>query len=113
MLNCDHDKNYIRLKKIAVGFFSLVFIGSFIAYQQFRYSIDTIEVEINSKNITWQEVCDEYRCMEIKRFNIITSEEHFTTTEDIYEQIEPKRVYILGIKGFAIYKTKRKVVKVY
>ena len=112
-MNCKHDKNYKRLKKIAAVFFTLIFLGGFITYQQYRFSFETVEVEIYSKHISWRDTCDEYRCMEIKRFNIITSKEHFTTTEDIYEQIEPNRVYILGTKGFAIYKTKRKVVKIY
>ena len=112
-MDCEHERNYKRLRKIGKVFFLLIFIGGTIAYQQYRYSIETIEVEVYSKNITWVEACDEYRCFESPRFNIITLEEHFTATEDIYDQIEPKASYMLGIKGWAIHKSKRKVVKVY
>jgi hypothetical protein len=112
-VDCEHDKNFRRLITIAKIFVvCTLVIGAFI-YQQYRFSIETIEVEIFSKNITWIEGCDENHCVEAPQFNIITINERFTTTGKIYDQIEPKATYFLGIKGWAFNGNKRKVVKVY
>jgi hypothetical protein len=112
-VNCEHDKNFSRLITISKVFIvcSLI-IGVFI-YQQYRFSVETIEVEIFSKNITWIEGCAENHCVEAPQFNIITVNERFTTSEKIYDQIEMKSTYLLSIKGWAFNNTKRKVVKVY
>ncbi|REL29915.1 hypothetical protein [Thalassotalea euphylliae] len=110
---CEHEKNSKRLSLIAKVFFPSIAVFSALIYQQYRFSVDTIEVKIFSKNITWTEFCGEYQCIESPQFNIITLEEHFTTSEDIYHQIEPNNTYFLSIKGWTLFKSKRKVVKVY
>ena len=112
-MDCEHDRNFKRLTNILKMFFLPAVVIGIIAYQQYRYSIETIEVEILSKNVTWFETCDESQCYEVPRFNVITPSERFITTKDIYEQIEPQMTYFLGVKGWAIYKLKRKVVKLY
>lgn len=113
VMDCEHDKNFKRLTTIGKVFVVCALIIGIFIYQQYRFSVETLQVEIFSKNITWIKGCDENRCFEAPQFNIITVDERFTTTEEIYDQIEPKATYFLSIKGWEYYKTKRKVVKVY
>lgn len=110
---CEHEQNSKRLVLIAKIFFPTIFVLAALFYQQYRFSVETIEVQIFSKNITWVEACTEYGCIEAPQFNVVTIEERFTTSEDIYYQIEPKSTYLLGIKGWSFFTTKRKIVNVY
>lgn len=110
---CEHEKISRRLRSIAKIFFPTLCIIGILYYQQYLASYEIIEAEISSKNITWVNACSESSCIEIPQFNIVTSDEYYTTTEEIYDYIQPKNTYLIEVEGWSLYKSKRKIASVF
>ncbi|WP_198555658.1 hypothetical protein [Colwellia sp. 75C3] len=106
----DNDQKLSKLFKI---FFPSLFIISVIFYQCYRYSIDTIEIYVVSKDSEWVEHCTEHGCVEALMFTIKSKDESFTTSEGIFNQLEPKNSYLVGSKGWSSFGTNRKLTQVY
>ena len=106
----DHSQ---RLTKICKVFFPLLILISFIFYQYYRHSIDTIEIYVVSKDSEWVEHCTENSCVEFPIFTIKTKVESFTTSEELFNQLEPNNSYLVGTKGWNLFGTNRKLIQVY
>jgi hypothetical protein len=106
----DHSQ---RLTKIFKVFFPLLIVISIIFFQYYRYSIDTIEIYVVSKDSEWVEHCTENNCVEFPIFTIKSKAESFTTSEDLFNQLEPKNTYLIGTKGWNLFGTNRKITQVY
>ena len=106
----DHSR---RLTKIFKVFFPLFILISFIFYQYYRHSIDTIEIYVISKNAEWVEYCTDTNCIETLMFTIKSKGETFTTSEELFNQLEPKNSYLVGTKGWSSFGTTRKLTQVY
>ena len=112
-MECIETKNFERLIKISKVLFPVLLIFSFIFYQFYRYSIDTIEITVISKDLTWLESCSEYECVELPVFTIRSTEESFNTTEDLFNQVEENNKYLVGTKGWRSFGASRKLTQVY
>ncbi|KGJ93820.1 hypothetical protein GAB14E_2375 [Colwellia psychrerythraea] len=106
-------ENSKRLSKIFKIFFPSLIIISIIFFQYYRYSIDTIEIYVISKNSEWVDLCTESGCVEFIEFTIKSKAESFTTSEDLFNQLEPKNSYLVGTKGWNSFGTNRKLTQVY
>ena len=80
-MECIHTENSKRLTKIFKVFFPSLIIISIIIFQFYRYSIDTIEIYVVSKDSEWIEHCTEDACVEYLQFTIEGKTESFTTNE--------------------------------
>lgn len=112
-MECIHTENSKRLKKIFKIFFPSLVIISIIFFQFYRYSIDTIEIYVVSKDSEWVEHCTEDACVEYLQFTIEGKTESFSTNEAIFNQLEPKNSYLVGTKGWNSFGTNRKLIQVY
>ena len=110
---CIHTENSKRLSKIFKVFIPLLVIFSIIFFQYYRYSIDTIEIYVVSKDSEWVEHCTDSGCIEFIKFTIKSKTESFTTSEDLFNQLEPKNSYLVGTKGWSSFGTNRKLTLVY
>ena len=112
-MECIETKNFERLIKISKILLPALIVFSFIFYQFYRYSIDTIEIYVISKNVTWYESCTEYECVESPVFTVQGAEESFTTTEHLFIQLEENNKYLVGLKGWRSFGSTRKLTQVY
>ena len=112
-MECIHTENSKRLSKIFKVFFPSLIIISIIFFQYYRYSIDTIEIYVVSKNSEWVEHCSEDACVEYLKFTIKSKTESFTTNEALFNQLDPKNSYLVGTKGWNSFGTNRKLTQVY
>jgi len=112
-MECIHTENSKRLSKIFKVFFPLLIIISIIIFQYYRYSIDTIQIFVVSKDSEWVEHCTEHGCVEALMFTITSKVESFTTSEELFHQLEPKNSYLVGTKGWSSFGTNRKLIQVY
>jgi len=112
-MDCIHTENSKRLSKIFKVFFPVLIIISISFFQFYRYSIDTIEVYVVSKDSEWVEHCTEHGCVEALMFTIKSKAESFTTSEALFNQLEPKNTYLVGTKGWSLFGTNRKLTQVY
>jgi len=106
----DHSQLLTKIFKV---YFPLLFVFSFIFYQYYRYSIDTIEIYVVSKDSEWVEHCTDNGCVEFLKFTIKSKAESFTTSEELFNQLEPKNTYLVGTKGWNSFGTNRKLIQVY
>ncbi len=112
-MECIHTENSNRLTKIFKTSFPLLVLFCFVFYQLYRYSIDTIEIYVISKDAEWVDHCTEYGCVEILMFTIKSKDESFTTSEELFNQLEPKNSYLVGTKGWNSFGANRKLTQIY
>jgi hypothetical protein len=106
----DHSQRLTKIFKVLLP--SLILI-SIIFFQYYRYSIDTIEIYVVSKDSEWVEHCTESGCVEFPIFTIKSRAESFKTSEDLFNQFEPNNSYLVGTKGWNLFGTNRKLTQIY
>lgn len=112
-MECIHTVNSKLLNKIFKVFFPLLILFSLIFYQYYRYSIDTVEIYVISKNVEWVEHCTESDCFEAPVFTVKSKGESFITSEELFNQLVPKNSYLVGTKGWSTFGSNRKLTQVY
>lgn len=106
----DHSQ---KLTKIAKIFIPSLIVVSIIFFQYYRFSIETIEIYVVSKDSEWVEHCTDNTCVEFPIFTIKSKTESFTTSEDLFNQLETNNSYLVGTKGWNLFGTNRKLTQVY
>ena len=112
-MECIDTENSKRLNKFIKVFFPLLILFTFVFYQFHRYSIDTIEIFVVSKHAEWIEHCTEKGCVEALMFTVKSKDEYFTTSEALFDQLEPKNSYLVGTKGWSSFGTNRNLTQVH
>ena len=82
-MECIHTENSKRLSKIFKVFFPLLLLFSIIFFQYYRYSIDTIEIYVVSKDSEWVEHCTDNGCVEFLKLTIKSKTESFSSISSI------------------------------